>query len=97
MIKYLLLDFSKPMVLHTNASNVGIVEDGVHRLLAFRLRKLSEAEKRYQVHEKETLSLAETMEEWRHYFFGAYFAVHTGNFELSYLQKNQHPSAGHVS
>ena len=66
LLKYPVLtvpDFKKPMVLHTDASDVGLgaklsqrVEDGNLRLVACRSRKLSQAEKNYPVHEKEMLA-----------------------------------------
>jgi len=53
-------DFSKPMILHTDASDVGIgatlsngYEDGTMRMIAYRSKKLTAAEKNYPVHEKD--------------------------------------------
>ena len=87
-------DFLKPLILHTNASEVGIGatlsqedDNGNMRLIACRSRKLSDAEKRYPVHEKEMLALVDRLEEWRHYLLGAEVRVYTDNLALNYLQK----------
>jgi hypothetical protein len=106
LLKYPVLtvpDFKKPMVLHTDASDVGIGatlsqkgEDGSMRLVACRSRKLSQAERNYPVHEKEMLALVDTLEEWRHYLLGAEVAEFTDNSALSYLQKNPRPSPRQV-
>ena len=60
-------NFKLPMILHTDASDVGIgatlsqKDEGVElRLVACRSRKLSSAEKNYPVHEKEMLALIDT-------------------------------------
>ena len=61
-------NFKLPMILHTDASDVGAGatlsqkdEGGELRLVACRSRKLSSAEKNYPVHEKEMLALVDTL------------------------------------
>ena len=66
------------------------------RLVAYRSRKLSSAEKNYPVHEKDRLALVDTLEEWRHYLLGVAVLVYTDNSELSYMQKNPKPSPRQV-
>ena len=75
LLKYPVLtvpNFKRPMILHTDASEVGIgatlsqrCEDGNLQLVACRSRKLSQAERIYPVHEKEMLALVDTLEEWQ--------------------------------
>ena len=65
-------------------------------MVACRSRKLSSAEKNYQVHEKEMLALVDTLEEWRHYLLGVAVLVYTDNSALSYMQKNPKPSPRQV-
>ena len=83
-------NFKLPMILHTDASDVGVgatlsqKDEGRElRLVACRSRKLSSAEKNYPVHEKEMLALVDTLEEWRHYLLGVAALVYTDNSALS--------------
>ena len=96
-------NFKLPMILHTDASDVGICatlsqkyEEGVLRLVACRSRKLSSAEKNYPVHDNEMLVLVDTLEEWRHYLLCVAVLLYTDNSALSYLQKNPKPSPRQV-
>ena len=84
-------DPTKPYVLRTDASDVGIgavlsQEDDEGRLrlarIACRSKKLSPPQTRYTVHEKEMLSLIEALEVWRHYLLGAEVKVYTDNSAL---------------
>ena len=92
-------DLSKPLIVHTDASDVGLgatlsqhEENGDIRLVTCRSRKLSPAEKNYPVHEKEMLALVDSLEAWRHYLLGAEVHVYTDNSALRYLQKNPRPA-----
>ena len=106
LLQYLVLtvpNFNLPMILHTDALDVGVgatlsQEDKWDelRLVACRSRNLSSAEKNYPVHEKEMLALVDTLEEWRHYLLGVAVLVYIDNSALSYLQKNTKPSPRHV-
>ena len=106
MLQYPVLripDFTQPMILHTDASDVGLGatlsqkgEEGNMHLVACRSRKLSPAEKNYPVHEKEMLALVDTLEEWRHYLLVSEVQVFTDNSALNYLQKNPRPSPRQV-
>ena len=69
-------NFNKPMVLRTDASDVGIgatlsqeSEYGNIHLVACHSKK-SGTENTYPVHEKEMLALVDTLEEWRHDLLG---------------------------
>jgi hypothetical protein len=106
LLKYPVLippNYKKPMLLHTDASEVGVGatlsqedEEGKVRLIACRSKKLSPSEKNYPVHEKEMLALVDTLEEWRHYLLGADVRVFTDNSALTYLQKSPKPSPRQV-
>ena len=61
-------DHSKPYLLHTDASNVGVGAtlshldaEGLPRLVAYRSRKLNQAQKNYPVHEKEMFALVDAL------------------------------------
>ena len=61
-------NFKLQMILHTDASDVGVGatlsqkdEGGELRLVACRSLKLPSAEKNYPVHEKEMLALVDTL------------------------------------
>ncbi len=43
------------------------IEDEQQRLIAYQLRKLSESEKRYEVHDKELLVIVKALQDWRPY------------------------------
>ena len=70
-------DHTKPYMLHTDASDVGVGgtvyqldTEGLPRLVACRSRKLNKAQLNYPVHENEMLSLVDTLENWRHDLLG---------------------------
>ncbi len=60
-------------VLKTNASNFTVgaclyqIKDEQQRLIAYQSRKLSESEKRYEVHNKELLVIVKALQDWRSY------------------------------
>ncbi len=60
-------------ILKTNASNFAVgaclyqIEDGQQRPIAYWSRKLSESEKRYEVHDKELLVIVKALQNWRPY------------------------------
>ncbi len=60
-------------VLKTDASNFTVgaclyqIEDGQQRLIVYQSRKLSESEKRYEVHDKELLVIVKALQDWRPY------------------------------
>jgi len=60
-------------VLKTDASNFAVgaclyqIKDGQKRPIAYRSRKLSELEKRYEVHDKELLVIVKALQDWRPY------------------------------
>ncbi len=60
-------------VLKTNASDFAVgaclyqIEDEQQRPIAYQSRKLSEPEKRYEVHDKELLVIVKALQDWRPY------------------------------
>ncbi len=60
-------------ILKTNASDFAVgaclyqIEDGQQRPIAYWFRKLSELEKRYEVHDKELLVIVKALQDWRPY------------------------------
>ncbi len=60
-------------VLKTNASDFAVgaclyqIEDEQQRLIAYWFKKLSEPEKRYEVHDKELLVIVKALQDWRPY------------------------------
>jgi hypothetical protein len=56
-------------VLKTDASNFTVgaclyqIEDGQQRLIVYQSRKLSESEKRYEVHDKELLVIVKALQD----------------------------------
>ena len=85
-------DYTKPFVLHTDASGDGLgavlhqQQDGVNRVIAFASRSLSKAEKNYPVHKLEFLALKWAVTEKFHdYLYGNEFTVMTDNNPLTYV------------
>ncbi len=60
-------------VLKTNASDFAVgaclyqIKDEQQRLIAYQFKKLSESEKRYEVHDKELLVIVKALQDWRPY------------------------------
>jgi hypothetical protein len=65
-------DYSRPFVVQTDASNLGIgavlLQDG--QPVSFYSRKLSDAEINYAVYDKELLAIVSTFTHWRHHLVG---------------------------
>ena len=83
-------DYSKPFLLHTDASTEGIgavlhqEEDGVKHVIAYASRGLSRSEKNYPIHEFLALKWAVT-EKFHDYLYGGEFTVMTDNNPLTYV------------
>ena len=93
-------DFSKPFVVRTDASNVGIGAvltqqgpDGQEHPVAFASRKLKPREQNYSVVEKECLAIVWALQFFYPYLYGQHFVVETDHQPLTWLQrmKNQNP------
>ena len=92
-------DFSRPFVVQTDASNVGIgavltqkgADDKDHPV-AFASRKVKPREN-YSVVEKECLAIVWALQFFYPYLYGQHFVVETDHQPLMWLQrmKNQNP------
>ena len=86
-------DFSKPFILHTDASSEGLgavlyqlQDDGKERVIAYASRGLRNAEKHYPAHKLEFLCLKWSVTEKFHdYLYGNQFEVFTDNNPLTYV------------
>ncbi len=88
-------DFSKPFVLHTDASNKGLgavlyqQQDGKLRVIAYGSRALSKSEKNYYLHSGKLEFLAlkwAITERFRDYlYYAPFFTVYSDNNPLTYV------------
>jgi hypothetical protein len=83
-------DFSKPFVIHTDASHhqLGAVISQNNRPIAFYSRKLTDAQTRYTTTERELLSICEVLKAYRNILLGQTIEVHTDHKNLTYKQFN---------
>jgi len=83
-------DFSKPFVLHTDASatQLGAVISQDGKPIAFYSRKLNSAQTRYTTTERELLSIVETLKEFRNILLGQKIVVHTDHKNLTFNNFN---------
>lgn len=86
-------DYTKPFVLDTDASDVGIGavlvqhdEDGHERVVASASRTLSKAKRRYCVTRRELLAVVVFMQHFWPYLLGQEFVLHTDHGSLTWLQ-----------
>ena len=85
-------DYTKPFVLHTDASTTGLgvvlyqkQEDGKERVIAYTSRTLNKSERNYDAHKLEFLALKWAITDRFHeYLYGATFDVFTDNNPLTY-------------
>ena len=85
-------DFSKPFILHTDASSEGLgavlykEQEGMERVIAYASRGLRNGEKNYPAHKLELLSLKWAVTDKFHdYLYGNSFLVVTDNNPLTYV------------
>ena len=64
-------------------------EDEKWRLVAYILKSLNEAERNYEIHDKEMLVIIQCLEVWRHFLEGAkdQFEIWTNYKNLEYFMK----------
>ena len=93
-------DYTKPFVLHTDASTTGLgvvlyqkQEDGKERVIAYASRTLNKAERNFDAHKLEFLALKWAVTDRFHeYLYGATFEVitdHFTRFAQAYVTGNQ--------
>ena len=86
-------DYTKPFVLHTDASTTGLgavlyqkQEDGKERVIAYASRTLNKSERNYDAHKLEFLALKWAITDRFHeYLYGVTFDVFTDNNPLTYI------------
>lgn len=90
-------DPTKTTVIETDASDYaisGILSQYHDKLLvpvAFMSRKMNDAERNYEIHDKELLAIVETIKVWRHYLEGCStpFTILTDHQALQYFQTSK--------
>ena len=89
------VDPSKAYILQTDASDLGLgavlsqIQDGEEHPIAFASCKLSPAEKKYSVVEKECLAIVWALKNFHQYLFGVQFTIETDHQPLRWLQQMQ--------
>ncbi|MEW8338813.1 MAG: ribonuclease H family protein, partial [Candidatus Thiodiazotropha taylori] len=85
-------DFTRPFILHTDASTEGLgavlyqVQDGLERVIAYASRGLRNSERNYPAHKLEFLCLKWAVTEKFHdYLYGNHSTVVTDNNPLTYV------------
>ena len=86
------LDWKKEFHVHVDASSIalGIVltqpkEDTFDHQIAFAIRKLSTAEKKYTTTKREGLAMVYALQKFRHYILDGHFKMVTDHFALKYM------------
>lgn len=91
-------DFTKPFVLHCDASSVGLgsvlsqVSDDVEHPIAYFSKLFSKAERNYSTTERELLSVLESIKHFRGYLDGTKFTIVTDHIALKWLMTLDNPS-----
>ncbi|GBN31098.1 Retrovirus-related Pol polyprotein from transposon 17.6, partial [Araneus ventricosus] len=93
-------DFSKPFSVFTDASKyaLGAVlvqedETKFHHPISFASRKLSDAETRYSVVEREAMAIVFALNHFKNYLFGKHFTVYSDQQCLSKILKLKDPNS----
>ena len=91
-------DFSRPFVLDTDASDVGIGAvlsqvdgEGRERVIAYGSRLLSKAERKYCVTHRELLAVVAFTQQYRPYLLGRKFQLRTDHGSLTWLRNFREP------
>ena len=91
-------DLDKEMRVEANASDFAMegvltmkCEDERWRPVAYISKLLNEAERNYEIHDKEMLAIIRCLEAWRHFLEGAKgrFKIWTDHKNLEYFMKTQ--------
>nr|KAG5692640.1 hypothetical protein BaRGS_003530 [Batillaria attramentaria] len=88
-------DLHQPFTLQTDASDVGLgavllqERDGQLQPVMYASRKLSDAEKRYAVIERECLAVVWAIKKFELYLYGREFTLQTDHQALQYLQSSK--------
>ena len=67
------------------------MQAGKWRVVAYRSSTFSDAERNYEIYDKEMLAIVQALKEWRHYLLGASrsFEVWTDHANLTYFRSPQ--------
>jgi RNase H-like domain found in reverse transcriptase len=95
------VDPKRPFVIETDASDFAIgscllqqAEDGKLHPVAYESRKLSDAQTRYPVHEKELLAIKQALLGWHRYLDNGHrITIYTDHESLKYMNTIKRPSA----
>ena len=92
-------DFSKPFVLHMDASGRGLggvleqeQADEKYHPIAYASRTLSPHEQQYGITELETLAVVRSLRHFRAYLYGHKCVVYTDHSPVKSILKTKHPS-----
>lgn len=91
-------DPNLPIELHTDASDVGVgaavmqTENGETLPVAYASRRLSDAEKKYTVTEKECIGVVWSTQHFRQFLWGRKFTIVVDHHALCWLKKNRDSS-----
>lgn len=90
-------DFSKPFIIQTDASDIGIgavlvqeYESG-EKVIAYMSQKLTSTQRKYDVAERECLAVLTALDKFRPYIEGIHFTVITDNSSLLWLRNLKDP------
>jgi transposase InsO family protein len=85
-------DYSKPFIIDTDASDIAvgavlgqIDANGHERPVFFASRKLSPAEKKWPVRDKEALAILFACQSFRHHILGTHFTIRSDHHSLQWL------------
>ena len=74
----------------------GIIEqkkaDGLYHPIAYQSQSMTDAERNYEIYDREMLAIADALKDWRYYLEGLPepFEIVTDHQNLTYWQKAQH-------
>lgn len=91
-------DYTQPFLLQTDASDVGIGAvltqeiEGEERVVAYLSMKLTPAQQKYHVTERECLAVLMAIERFRPYIEGVHFTVMTDHASLLWLKNLKDPT-----
>ena len=90
-------DWSKPFILDTDASDLGIgavlsqIHNDKEHVIAYASRTLTKAERNYCVTKKELLAVVTFLQHFRPYLLGAPFTIRTDHGVLAWIHKFKEP------
>lgn len=92
-------DFSKPLIVQTDASETGVgavlsqLQEGEEHPITYISRKLLPREQNYSTIEKECLAIKWALEELKYYLLGRHFTLVTDHAPLVWMSRNKETNA----